>query len=138
MWNIFVQLLCFHVLVYAVYETGGVLLLQVYCLLFSCLLQIKSKQRNRLAVESDIRCALSSTIPNIEKLVGEKRIQKSGCKEKWINHILKKNISCIQVGYSIISKLCSLERHFRAKCYIQVLFISWEFCLYEIYFRLLC
>ena len=49
---------------------------------FSCLLQIKSKQRNRLAVESDIRCALSSTIPNIEKLVGEKRIQKSGCKEK--------------------------------------------------------
>ena len=47
---------------------------------FSCLLHIKSKSRNRLAVESDIRCALSSTVPNIEKLVSEKRVQKSGCK----------------------------------------------------------
>ena len=37
---------------------------------FSSLLNIKSKQRNCLeAVESDIRCALSNTTPNIEKLV---------------------------------------------------------------------
>ena len=46
---------------------------------FSSLLNIKSKQRNCLeAVESDLRCALSNTTPNIEKLVGNKRIQKSG------------------------------------------------------------
>ena len=45
---------------------------------FSSLLQIKSKQRNCLeAVESDLRCALSDTTPNIEKLVSEKQIQKS-------------------------------------------------------------
>ena len=44
---------------------------------FSCLLHIKSKERNRLAVESDIRCALSSTAPNIETLVNRKRIQAS-------------------------------------------------------------
>ena len=42
---------------------------------FSCLLHIKSKQRNRLAVESDIRCALATTTPNIEKLVRNKRVQ---------------------------------------------------------------
>ena len=37
---------------------------------FSSLLNIKSKQRNCLkAVESDLRCALSNTTPNIEKLV---------------------------------------------------------------------
>ena len=46
---------------------------------FSSLLNIKSKQRNCLeAVESDLRCALSNTTPNIEKLVGNERIQKSG------------------------------------------------------------
>ena len=46
---------------------------------FSSLLNIKSKQRNCLeAVESDLRCALSNTTPNIEKLVSNKRIQKSG------------------------------------------------------------
>ena len=46
---------------------------------FSSLLNIKSKQRNCLeAVESDLRCALFNTIPNIEKLVSDKRIQKSG------------------------------------------------------------
>ena len=46
---------------------------------FSSLLNIKSKQRNCLeAVESDLRCALSNTTPNIEKLVGNRRIQKSG------------------------------------------------------------
>uniref|UniRef100_A0A8C3T3A4 HAT C-terminal dimerisation domain-containing protein n=1 Tax=Chelydra serpentina TaxID=8475 RepID=A0A8C3T3A4_CHESE len=47
---------------------------------FLCLLHIKSKQRNQLAVERDIRCALSSTTPNIEKLVSEKRIQTSSKK----------------------------------------------------------
>ena len=45
---------------------------------FSSLLNIKSKQRNCLeAVESDLRCALSNTTPNIEKLVSNKGIQKS-------------------------------------------------------------
>ena len=46
---------------------------------FSSLLNIKSKQRNCLeAVESDLCCALSNTTPYIEKLVSNKRIQKSG------------------------------------------------------------
>ena len=36
------------------------------------LLNIKSKARNRLDVESDIRCALSTTSPDIEQLVGLK------------------------------------------------------------------
>ena len=46
---------------------------------FSSLLNIKSKQKNCLeAVESDLRCALSNTTSNIEKLVSNKRIQKSG------------------------------------------------------------
>lgn len=45
---------------------------------FSCLLHNKSKQRNRLVVECDIRCTLSSTTPNTEKLVSEKRSQKFG------------------------------------------------------------
>ena len=46
---------------------------------FSSLLNIKSKQRNCLeAVESDLCCALSNTTPNIEKLVSDKRSQKSG------------------------------------------------------------
>ena len=46
---------------------------------FSSLLNIKSKQRNCLeAVESDLRCALSNTTPNIKKLVSNKRIQKFG------------------------------------------------------------
>ena len=46
---------------------------------FSSLLNIMSKQRNCLeAVESDLRCALSNTTPNIEKLVSNKCIQKSG------------------------------------------------------------
>ena len=45
---------------------------------FSSLLNIKSKQRNCLeAVESNLRCALSNTTPNIKKLVSDKRIQKS-------------------------------------------------------------
>jgi len=32
---------------------------------FSALLQIKSKQRNQLDVEDDLRCALSRTAPRI-------------------------------------------------------------------------
>ena len=39
---------------------------------FSALLTIKSKARNRLHVQSDIRCALSTTLPDIEKLVAKK------------------------------------------------------------------
>ena len=46
---------------------------------FSSVLNIKSKQRYCLeAVESDLRCALSNSMSNIEKLVSNKRIQKSG------------------------------------------------------------
>ena len=40
---------------------------------FSALLTIKSKARNRLNVQSDIRCALSATLPDIEKLVAKKQ-----------------------------------------------------------------
>ena len=40
---------------------------------FSALLTIKSKARNRLHVQSDIRCALSTTLPDIEKLVAKKQ-----------------------------------------------------------------
>ena len=36
---------------------------------FSSLLHLKTKARNRLEVEDDLRCALSTTEPNIEKLV---------------------------------------------------------------------
>ena len=37
---------------------------------FSALLTIKA--RNQLDVESDIRCALSTTLPDIEQLVAQK------------------------------------------------------------------
>ena len=40
---------------------------------FSALLTIKSKARNRLHVQSDICCALSTTLPDIEKLVAKKQ-----------------------------------------------------------------
>ena len=40
---------------------------------FSALLTIKSKARNRLHVQSDIRCALSTTLPDIEQLVAKKQ-----------------------------------------------------------------
>ena len=40
---------------------------------FSALLTIKPKARNRLHVQSDIRCALSTTLPGIEKLVAKKQ-----------------------------------------------------------------
>ena len=39
---------------------------------FSALLTIKPKARNRLDVESDISCALSTTSPHIEQLVAKK------------------------------------------------------------------
>ncbi|XP_077971296.1 protein FAM200A-like [Styela clava] len=44
---------------------------------FSALLTIKSKARNRLDVESDIRCALSAISPDIENLVANKQGQPS-------------------------------------------------------------
>ena len=37
----------------------------------STLLQIKTKQRNRLDVEDDLRCALSQTMPRIQQLSDE-------------------------------------------------------------------
>ena len=40
---------------------------------FSALLTIKSKARNRLHVQSDIRCALSTTLPDNEKLIAKKQ-----------------------------------------------------------------
>ena len=40
---------------------------------FSALLTIKSKARNRLHVQSDIRCVLSITLPDIEKVVAKKQ-----------------------------------------------------------------
>ncbi len=36
---------------------------------FSALLQIKAKTRNRLGVEHDMSCALSTTVPKIDTLV---------------------------------------------------------------------
>jgi len=44
---------------------------------FSALISIKSKSRNRLEVEADIRCALSQTLPNFDLLASEKRLQYS-------------------------------------------------------------
>ncbi|XP_067932789.1 protein FAM200C-like [Watersipora subatra] len=44
---------------------------------FSAMLTIKSKSRNRLEVEADLRCALSTTTPNIKILVSSKQTQKS-------------------------------------------------------------
>ena len=40
---------------------------------FSTLLQMKTKQRSRLEVENDLRCALSSTPPNISELAKNKQ-----------------------------------------------------------------
>jgi hypothetical protein len=40
---------------------------------FSALVAIKTKQRNRLDIESDLRCALSSTLPRIQKTVTSKQ-----------------------------------------------------------------
>ena len=40
---------------------------------FSTLLQMKTKQRNRLDVENDMRCALSTIFPRIHKLSKKKK-----------------------------------------------------------------
>ena len=40
---------------------------------FSSLIQIKAKHRNRLAVEDDLRCALSQTTPHIQLLSENKQ-----------------------------------------------------------------
>jgi hypothetical protein len=45
--------------------------------LFSSLLQIKTKHRSRLNVEDDLRCAFFSTSPRIKKLAVEKQAQPS-------------------------------------------------------------
>jgi len=42
---------------------------------FSSLVQIKSKQTNRLDVEDDLHCALSQTLPHIQQLADEKQEQ---------------------------------------------------------------
>ena len=44
---------------------------------FYTLLNIKSKARNKLEAERDMRCALSKTLPNISDLVSKKQIHKS-------------------------------------------------------------
>lgn len=44
---------------------------------FSHLLLLKTKQRNRLVVENDLRCTLSKTVPRIAKLVAQKQAQPS-------------------------------------------------------------
>ena len=44
---------------------------------FSTLLQIKTKQRNRLDVENDVRCALSITFPLIHEFSKKKQSQVS-------------------------------------------------------------
>ena len=44
---------------------------------FSTLLQIKTKQRNELHVEDDLRCASSQTSPRIQRLSDDKQKQVS-------------------------------------------------------------
>ena len=44
---------------------------------FSALLGIKSKHRNKLQVEADMRCSLSATIPHIDSLVAKMQHQPS-------------------------------------------------------------
>ena len=44
---------------------------------FSTLLQMKTKQRNRLDVENDMRCALSTTFPWTHELSKKKQSQVS-------------------------------------------------------------
>ncbi|XP_067933175.1 zinc finger BED domain-containing protein 5-like [Watersipora subatra] len=44
---------------------------------FSAMLTIESKSRNLLEVEADLRCALSTTTPNLKTLVSSKQTQKS-------------------------------------------------------------
>ena len=44
---------------------------------FSTLVLIKTKHRNRLSVEDDMRCAISTTKPDIKKLTMLKQVQPS-------------------------------------------------------------
>ena len=44
---------------------------------FSTLLQLKTNTRNRLKVEDDLRCALSTTEPEIQELVKQKQLHPS-------------------------------------------------------------
>ena len=44
---------------------------------FSSMLTIKPKARNKLEVECDMRCAISTTSPNIDVLVAKKQFQPS-------------------------------------------------------------
>ena len=44
---------------------------------FSILVDIKTKKRNRLECESDMRVALSTTKPRISQIVAEKQQQKA-------------------------------------------------------------
>lgn len=44
---------------------------------FSTLVTLKTKARNRLNVEHDMRCALSETEPNVVKLANAKQFQPS-------------------------------------------------------------
>ena len=44
---------------------------------FSTLLQMKTKQRNRLDVENDMRCALSTTFPRTHEMSKKKQSQVS-------------------------------------------------------------
>ena len=44
---------------------------------FSALVHLKTKARNKLEVEANLRCALSTTLPDIDKLVTKKQCQKS-------------------------------------------------------------
>ena len=59
---------------------------------------IKSKHRNHLAVESGIRCTLSSTVPNIEKVVSEKKNPKVWLQVKMKGFDLRGK--CLLVAYS--------------------------------------
>ena len=44
---------------------------------FSTLFHIKTKHRNRLSVEDDMRCAIANTAPDIKKLASLKQAQPS-------------------------------------------------------------
>ena len=46
---------------------------------FSSLVAIKTKYRNRLSVEGDLRCSLSGVKPRIKNLVAKKQCQVSHC-----------------------------------------------------------
>ena len=44
---------------------------------FSALVSMKTKFRNKLECEADLRCALSSTKPRIKRLVSQKQLHPS-------------------------------------------------------------